>query len=98
RCPALRAVPGQAARPGPAREHAVRGLALSLGNVGGAARWPRGEAPSGRRADPGREALSVRPPDGLGQRLRAAVPAVGADPADAAAAREAPRADADRRG
>ncbi len=43
---------------------------------------------------PAEEALSVRPQDGVGQRLRAAVPAVGADPADAAAARQAARADA----
>ncbi len=83
------------ARPGSAREHALCRLALSVGQLGRAARRPRREAPSRSRADPGEEALSVRPPDGLGQRLRPAVPAVGADPADAAGPRQAPRADAD---
>ena len=70
------------ARPGPPREHALRRLALSVGQLGRAARRPRREAPSRGRADSGREALSVRPADGLGERLRTAMPAVVADRAD----------------
>ena len=61
-----------------------------------AARRSRREAPSGGCAYSGQEALSVRCPDGLGQRVRPAVSAVGADGADAAAARQVARADAAR--
>ena len=71
------------ARPGPPRERALRRLALSVGQLGRAARRPRREAPSRGRADSGREALPVRPADGLGERVRTAVPAVVADRADA---------------
>src|SRR4029079_5643297 len=75
------------ARPGAARERALRRLALSVGRCGGAARGPRREAPGRRRANRRLEALPVRPPYGLGQRLRPAVPALVPDQADAAAAR-----------
>jgi pimeloyl-ACP methyl ester carboxylesterase len=81
-------------RPGLARERALRRLAVSVGELGRAARRAGRKAPCCGGANPGREALSVRRQDGVGQRLHPPVPALGADRTDAPASRQAPRTDA----
>ena len=84
------------ARPGAARERALRRLALSVGNVVGTARRPCGRArPRGREAARV-GALPVRPRDRDRQRVHPPVPSVGADAADAARPRQDHRPDAPR--
>ena len=79
--------------PGPPRKHVVRGLAVSVGQLVGAARRSRrGAAARGVEAADVR-ALPVRPRDRRRQRLPSPVPALAADAADAARPGEDPRPD-----
>ena len=79
------------AEPGPSREHALRGLALAVGRLVGAARRSLGGAEALRGLAAGERARTVRPGDRGRQRDHAAVPLLAADCADAAARRAARR-------
>ena len=94
--PPLERDAGGGARPGPARERSLRGLAVPVGLVRGAARGTRGEAPPRGREARADEARAVRPRDGRRHRLRPSVPAVGADTGDTPRPAQADRADAAR--
>ena len=89
--------PAADARPGPARERAL----CATGGTRGAR--PRRRSPDARRSSaravaklPAARLCAVRPRDGRRHRVRAAVPAVGADAGDTARPAQADRADAAR--
>ena len=88
----MRSWTAERAQPGPAREHAVRGLARAVGRRRRAARGPRAGARRRRREALRRRPLPVRPRDRDRQRARPAVPelAAGRAPARAARPRELP--------
>ncbi len=72
--------PADTAQPGPARQRAVLGLDIPVGDLGGAAGGSRGRGGRRRRRAVGRRYRTVRRGHRARQRLRPPVPAVAAGP------------------